>query len=235
MNLKKCKPVYPYPSRNGIAPQSGWTNDPNGWIRSVFPTAHEMLIKRSLQALNLPAFRSVLVVGAGRDPYRHLFMQAKEYVRLDIRPISDTTDIVGDALALPFKASHFDCIFASEVLEHVSDPFRFVREIMQVLKTGGLVIVTTPFLFHGHGDPHDFWRPTLQGLRELFKGFAQVEVQSLGNRVHVISDLVTTAFSPYPVLFPLRIANHLLRVLPVKGGPRFASSAPSVNLALATK
>jgi asparagine synthase (glutamine-hydrolysing) len=209
-----------------------WLTNPNGWLRRLFPTAHKQLLKKTLHSLALPDFNSVLVVGAGHDPYRSLFPRVKEYIRLDIKPIPGITDVVGDALALPFEADRFDCLFASEVLEHLSDPFLFAKEMTRVLKPGGTVILTVPFLFHKHGDPHDFWRPTDKALAELFKNFETVQIASLGNSLHVISDLITTAFTPYPVLFPLRIINHLLASFSKTSG---ASRAPSGYLVIARK
>lgn len=209
--------------------------NPNSLFRRVFPTAHRLLVDRSLRSLTLPAFDSVLIVGAGYDPYRYLFPGAKEYVRLDIKPIPGITDIVGDALALPFAADKFDCIFSSEVLEHLSDPFRFAHEVTRVLKPGGMVLLTVPFMFHQHGDPHDFWRPTDQGLAELFKHFSRIDVKPLGNSLHVISDLMTTAFTPYPVFFPLRIFNYLLLMGFRNRTGRLRSRAASGYLVVATK
>jgi len=206
--------------------------NPTSLFRRIFPTAHRLLVERALRSLTLPDFNSVLIVGAGHDPYRFLFPNAKQYIRLDIQPIPGITDVVGDALALPFEAGHFDCIFASEVLEHLSDPFLFAREVTRVLKPGGSVILTVPFLFHKHDDPHDFWRPTDQGLTELFKHFSKVAVEPLGNTLHVISDLVTTAFYPYPVFFPLRIMNYFLAPISKNAG---TSRAPSGYLVIAVK
>jgi SAM-dependent methyltransferase len=209
--------------------------NPKSLFRRVFPTAHRLLVERSLRSLTLPDFNSVLIVGAGHDPYRFLFPGAKEYIRLDIKPIMGITDVVGDALALPFEAGRFDCILASEALEHVSDPFLFAREVTRVLKPGGAVILTVPFLFHKHGDPSDFWRPTDQGMSELFKHFEKVEIRPLGNSLHVLSDLITTAFSPYSVLFPLRIVNHIIMLLPHNRIMRLPSCAPSGYLIVAKK
>ena len=206
--------------------------NPSSLFRRIFPTAHRLLVERSLHSLALPDFNSVLIVGAGHDPYRALFPRVKEYIRLDIKPIPGITDVVGDALALPFEAARFDCVLASDVMEHLADPFLFAREVDRVLNPGGTVILTVPFMFHQHGDPHDFWRPTSQALAELFRNFTTVNITSLGNRLNVISDLITTAFTPYPVLFPLRIVNHLLINFSKASG---TSRAPSGYVVIARK
>lgn len=183
-------------------------------LRTLFPTARRLLVERSLRELDLGAAEHVLVIGAGDDPYRSLFPAAKRYVRSDITPTPAVTDLLADAHALPFARESFDCVFASEVLEHLADPERFVREAHRVLSPGGLFVLTVPFLFHRHGHPFDFRRFTEAGLRSLFAGFASVEVTPQGDRLHVLSDLVTTSFAPRPFLFPLRAGNHLLGLFP---------------------
>ncbi|MFV2172857.1 class I SAM-dependent methyltransferase [Actinomadura sp. LOL_016] len=50
----------------------------------------------------------------------------------------------GDALELPFPDDHFDAIVASEVLEHIPDDMRAMRELMRVLRPGGRLAATVP-------------------------------------------------------------------------------------------
>lgn len=204
--------------------------------RRVFPTARTILLEHDVDQLQLAGFRDVLVVGAGDDPYRRRFRSATRYVRMDIEPHRGSTDVLADAQYLPFGDERFDCVFASEVLEHLSRPRLFVHESLRTLRPGGSVILTVPFMFHTHGDPFDFWRLTRESCLTLFEGRAEVEVYAQGNRLHVISDLLTTAGGRWPLLFPLRVFNPLLRFLavgPAAGGSR--SSAPSGFCVVATK
>ena len=50
----------------------------------------------------------------------------------------------GDAYALPFADASFDCVIAAEVLEHLPDDDRAMRELFRVLRPGGTVAVTVP-------------------------------------------------------------------------------------------
>lgn len=50
-----------------------------------------------------------------------------------------------DALNLPFKPNSFECIIASEVIEHTLEPNRFIKELFALLKPGGTLIITTPY------------------------------------------------------------------------------------------
>lgn len=47
--------------------------------------------------------------------------------------------------ALSFGDATFDVVLSSDVLEHLSDPYRAHREILQVLKPGGRHIFTVPY------------------------------------------------------------------------------------------
>lgn len=55
-----------------------------------------------------------------------------------------TAGVVADALRLPFEADCVDVACATDVLEHVHDPCRMLREIRRVLRPGGHVLVVTP-------------------------------------------------------------------------------------------
>lgn len=51
---------------------------------------------------------------------------------------------VGDAHELNFEPETFDAVFALEVLEHVFDPIKVLKEIKRVLKKGGYAIFLVP-------------------------------------------------------------------------------------------
>jgi len=50
----------------------------------------------------------------------------------------------GNALSLPFPAGAFDCVIASEVLEHVPTDTAAISELVRVLRPGGRMAVTVP-------------------------------------------------------------------------------------------
>lgn len=52
--------------------------------------------------------------------------------------------VVGDALALPYPDGSFDCVIASEILEHIPDDGTAIAELARVLKPGGTLAVTVP-------------------------------------------------------------------------------------------
>ena len=60
---------------------------------------------------------------------------------------ADATTVRGDALGLPFPDESFDCVIASEVLEHIPEDEKAMHELARVLKPGGTVAVTVPRWF----------------------------------------------------------------------------------------
>lgn len=74
----------------------------------------------------------------------------------DINPVKATQKfaysthfgLVADVFELPIKAGTIDCIVASEIIEHVSDPKRFLESLFTALKPGGRLVITTPYNEH---------------------------------------------------------------------------------------
>ncbi|MBQ0923702.1 methyltransferase domain-containing protein [Saccharopolyspora endophytica] len=52
--------------------------------------------------------------------------------------------VSGDALALPFADGEFDVVIASEIMEHIPEDEKAMRELVRVVKPGGRVVVTVP-------------------------------------------------------------------------------------------
>jgi SAM-dependent methyltransferase len=59
-------------------------------------------------------------------------------------PSATAETAVGDALALPYPDRTFDCVIASEILEHVPTDNAMLDELIRVLKVGGVLAVTVP-------------------------------------------------------------------------------------------
>ena len=60
-------------------------------------------------------------------------------------PFENHSVVVADVFNLPFKENSLDYIIASEIIEHVVSPAKFVRNLMNVLKPGGVLLITTPY------------------------------------------------------------------------------------------
>lgn len=97
-------------------------------------------------------------------------------------------DVVGDAhlLAEYFPPDHFAVVFSASVLEHLSMPWLFAASAATVLMPGGLAVHQAPWAWPTHAEPNDFWRLSVDGLRQLFTprlGFRIVDVGQTGTAV----------------------------------------------------
>jgi len=122
----------------------------------------------------------VLDCGAGRRPI--YYDKVINYEIVDY----DTTDVLGVGEHLPFLDDTFDAVLSLAVLEHVREPMRCASEIARVLKPGGKLVCTMPFLQPLHGYPHHYFNATPQGLRRLFEDKLQVESVSVPYGLHPI-------------------------------------------------
>jgi SAM-dependent methyltransferase len=58
--------------------------------------------------------------------------------------VASAEAVVGDALKLPYPDQTFDCVIASEILEHVTRDDAAITELIRVLKVGGTLAVSVP-------------------------------------------------------------------------------------------
>jgi 2-polyprenyl-3-methyl-5-hydroxy-6-metoxy-1,4-benzoquinol methylase len=102
----------------------------------------------------VPKNADVLDVGTGDGVLAEILLEkVKTFIGLDISEgrISRCSNtykrgnfIIADAEELPFKEGSFDCVVASELIEHLIEPERFLLSSFQVLRGGGTLIVSTP-------------------------------------------------------------------------------------------
>lgn len=126
---------------------------------------------RATQAIRRlpPDARNIVNLGSGT---RRI---APGVLNLDIMPYANV-DVVADIGALPFRDGSLDLVISEVTLEHVAGIDRAVSEIARVLKPGGSVYVTVPFLYPYHESPNDYFRWTLSGLERQFVAFEPLGV-----------------------------------------------------------
>src|SRR6185312_4101323 len=65
-------------------------------------------------------------------------------------------DIVSDITSIPEPNNAFDAVLCTEVLEHVPAPEAALRELVRLLKPGGNLILTAPFVSFTHFAPYHY-------------------------------------------------------------------------------
>lgn len=98
----------------------------------------------------------ILDVGCGSGwVANHFLNQGKTVVSMDVSavnpvrlaekyPLENHLAVVADVYSAPFRDNSFDCIIASEVIEHVANPKAFIDALLPLLKPSGKLIITTP-------------------------------------------------------------------------------------------
>ncbi len=107
----------------------------------------------------------ILDFGAGQGEFTRELINKFEFsvhaVDLMFTQVKNANWYVQDLnRALQFKDNQFDAVTAIEVIEHLENPRRVVRELFRVLKPGGWCVLTTPnneswrailsYIFRGH-------------------------------------------------------------------------------------
>lgn len=116
-----------------------------------------------------PDFRGdVYDYGCGGAPYADLFRDCRSYVKADVVPGPVVDRMLGpDGLTGEGDAA-YDWVFSTQVLEHVPEPARYLRECWRILRPGGQLLLTTHGFYPEHGCPYDFHRWTAESfLREV--------------------------------------------------------------------
>ncbi|PZQ43932.1 MAG: hypothetical protein DI551_11170 [Micavibrio aeruginosavorus] len=120
----------------------------------------------------------ILNVGSGGEVFRHLrAIKNANLIQTDIDP-DRKPDIVADVCNMHmFEDNSIDCVFMVEVLEHVKTPQKGIDEVYRVLKPGGKLYLSTPFIFPLHDEPYDFYRYTKYGLTHMLAAFHPVSMK----------------------------------------------------------
>ncbi len=172
------------------------------WKRSVLnPYRLDVeLLREGVAAFGPRLTGRLLDVGCGERPYAALFPGVTRYIGIEhlgavinvdkrlnvsVAHVRGIIDAFADGSDLPFRDGSFDCCVATEVLEHVLDPARVVREMARVTKAGGLVLITVPFVGELHQIPYDYRRYTRFGIEKQLAagGFEILEIKSRGNYI----------------------------------------------------
>ena len=134
------------------------------------------VLERSLRAVAPRARGRLLDVGCGNKPYEAWFRpfvsaylgveHAATFARTEAGAHAGP-DVVYGGGTLPFRDGSFDTVLSVQVLEHTPRPAALVAEMARVLAPDGILILTAPFQFRLHEQPHDYFRYSAHGLRQL--------------------------------------------------------------------
>jgi len=94
----------------------------------------------------------------------------RPYTGLDFRP-GPGVDLVASVEDLPHDTASVGTVLAFNVFEHVRRFWKGLDEIHRVLRPDGVLLLSTPFYFHIHSHPSDYWRFTPEALNVLLERY----------------------------------------------------------------
>ena len=140
----------------------------------INPAYREQWVVEKLKILKSPTIITLLDVGAGSSPYRKICESLEyKYYSHDFNEyhLSETPDnsiglhnpeweyashdFVCEILSIPEDIT-YDLILCTEVFEHIPDPVRAMEKLTKLVKPGGIIIITVPFMSLMHQAPYWF-------------------------------------------------------------------------------
>jgi len=102
----------------------------------------------------------ILDAGCGEGRFSKYFIEnranitsmdfSEEYIRIAKKNINKGKFVIGSVTKLPFKDNSFDYIFSVDVLQHVPDLEKAIKEFFRVLRKGGTLIIVNKNKFGFH-------------------------------------------------------------------------------------
>ncbi|RYZ00073.1 MAG: class I SAM-dependent methyltransferase [Chitinophagaceae bacterium] len=117
----------------------------------------------------IPAGLTILDAGAGESQFKK-FCSHLKYIAQDFGQYhgdgevglhtgswdNSKLDIVSDIISIPLPDASVDAIMCTEVFEHIPNPVLAIREFGRLLKPGGYLLITAPFVSITHFAPYHF-------------------------------------------------------------------------------
>jgi len=118
----------------------------------------------------------MLEIGGRQNP-NAVFFPSMQHLNMDIAATGPDT-VVGDITHCPeIESESFDFILSIDVFEHIDKPWLAARQIVRLLKPGGLTFHSTLFSWRYHACPEDYWRFTPSAMKLLFDGMQHVHAE----------------------------------------------------------
>ena len=173
--LKSVMPARYHQRLRDWLQHDGRINGGVQWCRVVM----NQEIERFIRSLDCSHIDTLEISGTGSQS------------RYNFRSYQNTQYPDYDICKEPLARQQFDLVIAEQVFEHVLRPDQAAVNIYQMLRPGGIFVISTPFLLKVHGAPFDLYRWTEDGMRQLLEtaGFTVMKTASWGNLECLLADM----------------------------------------------
>lgn len=134
-------------------------------------------IKRKMKQWLAQGGKVFLDVGCGDKKWEKYVPNGGKYIALDYIPAAISCPwrvsyphINADAMKLPIKNNSVDVVVNVFMLEHVKEPTTALREMIRVIKPGGVILLAGPGdILMSHGEPFNFYNLTKYAYQMLLE------------------------------------------------------------------
>jgi SAM-dependent methyltransferase len=137
-----------------LYPANYLAHSPASRSKSIYGRLKALLGRLGVRGVSreIPAGGSCLEIGCGNGSFLRVLTEARpdiEVAGVDIADVGVTgvprfTFYRGQLEDVDFEDRRFDVVYCSNLIEHVADPFRFLRKVAQILKPTGVIYGITP-------------------------------------------------------------------------------------------
>lgn len=181
-----------------------WTNPVARVLKLQGVQSYLEMIRDTTEATRT-AGESVLDYGSGDRPYEPMLRnQFAKYLSADYEPAklkhTGRPDIYLDNEKTGLETASIDCVIITEVLEHVYEPKKTLRELHRITRPDGFVVGSVPFAVGEHESPYDFHRYTSFCLTRMLEesGFEVVKLDYVGDMVGVALSVASRVAAVVP-------------------------------------
>ncbi|MBW8015821.1 MAG: class I SAM-dependent methyltransferase [Planctomycetes bacterium] len=157
--------------------------------RSPIKIANEGLLKSMLHVAPKYAKGKLVDIGCGTKPYENIFRPyVDSYFGVDYKSSAESNygdqtnaDLYVDCTETGIDKESYDTLLSTQVMEHIYDTDKYVKECHRLLKKGGKGIFTIPMSWRCHAEPYDYHRFTKYSLEKIFtsNGFDVIELTEI--------------------------------------------------------
>ncbi|AEG18354.1 methyltransferase domain-containing protein [Methanobacterium paludis] len=112
---------------------------------------------------------------------RHIF-PGKTYFGCDMRS-GPGVDLILDLHNIDLSSKSAGTVLILDTFEHVEYPRKAIKEVYRIMKSDGIVLITSVMNFPIHEHPSDYWRFTPEGFKSLLEDFKFKYVDFVGNEL----------------------------------------------------
>jgi SAM-dependent methyltransferase len=192
------------------------------------------LLRGLLHSLDLPQEFSAVDIGCGTGSnlrilgslglYKVVGLDRSLYALSLAKKKVDLPFVSGDINNLPIRSNSVGLIIALDVLEHIDNDMNAIRELYQVLRKRGILILTVPaFNF-------------LWGTQDVVTGHKRrYSKKEITNKLREVGfEILKSSYFNFFLFFPILMARRMIRLLGLKIESENEINSPPINFFLKT-